>query len=223
MFDRLLESGRRDGRRVLSSGTLALAAHGAIGAAAVWATLQPQAVVGAGPPPIVIEWPREPRPAAPPGPPDPMPVPPQPVFDVLTDSPIGLPLIDRGLTFDPAVWLRDGESAVGGAPSGTDWSGAWSAARVEEPPALLAGPAPAYPEALRRAGIAGRVVVEAVVDTLGRAEPRSVSIVTTPHPGFVAPARDYVLRALFRPGCEHGRAVRVLVRLPIDFALTTAR
>ena len=54
MFDRLLESGRRDGRRVLSSGTLALAAHGAIGAAAVWATLQPQAVVGAGPPPIVI-------------------------------------------------------------------------------------------------------------------------------------------------------------------------
>src|SRR5436309_14914975 len=112
-----------------------------------------------------------------------MPVPPQPVFDVLTDSPIGLPLIDRGLTFDPAVWLSDGESAHGGAPSGTDWSGAWSAARVEEPPAHHAGPAPAYPEALRRAGIAGRVVGEAGVDTLGRAEHRPGPIVSDPHRG----------------------------------------
>ena len=90
-------------------------------------------------------------------------------------------------------------------------------------PLLLAGPTPRYPEALRRAGIAGRVIVETVVDTLGRAEPGSMVVVAAPHPGFVAPARDYVLRALFRPARVHGRAVRVLVRVPIDSAITTAR
>ena len=83
----------------------------------------------------------------------------------------------------------------------------WSVALVEEPPVVLAG----------------RVVVEVVVDTLGRAEPGSVAIVASSNQGFDPPARDYVRHALFRPARVHGRAVRVLVRLPIDFAIVTAR
>ncbi len=40
---------------------------------------------------------------------------------------------------------------------------------------------------------------------------------------FEAAARAYVLGALFRPGRMRGRAVRVLVRLPISFTLRPPR
>lgn len=90
---------------------------------------------------------------------------------------------------------------------------------VEEPPAILAGPVPAYPELLRQAGIEGRVVLEVVVDTTGRAEQGSVTVVSTSHPGFVASAQRTLAGTLFRPARMHGRPVRVRVRVPIDFVL----
>ena len=62
-------------------------------------------------------------------------------------------------------------------------------------------------------------VVEAVIDASGRAEAGTVTVVRSPHPAFDEPARDFVRRALFRPGRMQGRAVRVLVRVPIEFAL----
>jgi TonB family protein len=74
---------------------------------------------------------------------------------------------------------------------------------------------------LRAAGIAGRVVVEAVIDTLGHAE-AAVRVVESSHAGLDGPALDYVRRALFRPGRVHGRPVRVLVHLPVDFRLSDA-
>jgi len=219
MFEKLNPERRGGARRVLSSGAMVLAAHVAIGAAAVWATLRPQVATGAELPPLVLPWPAGPDqdqiPAAPGGMADPAPVP-----DLPTDPPIGLPPIDRGARFDATQWLHPGV-AVGSASR--EEAGPLSSDVVDELPLLLAGPTPRYPEALRRAGIAGRVIVETVVDTLGRAEPGSMVVVAAPHPGFVAPARDYVLRALFRPARVHGRAVRVLVRVPIDFAITTAR
>src|SRR5881628_1247698 len=207
-------------RRLVPSGVISVLAHAGVLGAAFLATLRPDRVADAASQPVILAWPQTPD--GPSDPPDqrPGPVPP---IDVPPQPPIGIPPIDEGLSFDgrPPLLARDTAAAGNGAAQVTGEP--WSVAGVAEPPVLLAGPLLAYPEALRRAGIAGRVVVQAVIDTLGRAEPRSVSIVTTPHPGFVAPARDYVLRALFRPGREHGRAVRVLVRLPIDFALTTAR
>jgi hypothetical protein len=64
--------------------------------------------------------------------------------------------------------------------------------------------------------------VQLVIDTLGRAEPGSL-VLQSSHPGFEGAARAYVLDALFRPGRTHGRAVRVLVRLPISFTLRPPR
>src|SRR5262245_3702842 len=52
---------------------------------------------------------------------------------------------------------------------------------VEEPPALLTHPAIRYPEALRLAGVQGRVVVETVLDTLGRAESGSTRVTAGVH------------------------------------------
>ena len=224
MFEKLSAGRFRGARQALSSGVLVLATHGVIGAAAVWETLRPQVATGAEHLPLLLPWPAEPDrdrlPAVPDGTADPW----SPVLDLPTDSPIGLPPIDRGAFFDPTQWRRAVDAAgAERAASGADGGEPWSVARVEEPPQLLAGPVAAYPEALRRAGVEGRVVVETVVDTLGRAEANSVVIIDSPHPGFSAAARDYVLRALFRPARVHGQAVRVLVRVPIDFAITTAR
>src|SRR5437870_4798502 len=75
---------------------------------------------------------------------------------------------------------------------------------------------------LRRPGTTGTVTVQLVIDTLGRAEPGSL-VLQSSHPGFEGAARAYVLGALFRPGRTHGRAVRVLVRLPISFTLRPPR
>ena len=90
---------------------------------------------------------------------------------------------------------------------------------VEERPELVSGPELQYPDLLRQAGIQGRVLVQAIIDTTGRAEPRSVEVIQSPNSGFDQPSTDYVLRALFRPARVHGRPVRVLLNLPIDFKI----
>ena len=90
---------------------------------------------------------------------------------------------------------------------------------VEERPEVLSGPALNYPDVLRQAGVQGRVLVQAIIDTSGRAEPPSVKVIQSPNPGFDQPAKNYVLRAMFRPGRVHGRAVRVLLNLPLDFKI----
>jgi len=90
---------------------------------------------------------------------------------------------------------------------------------VDEKPAVLSGPTLQFPELLRQAQIQGRVMVQAIVDTLGRAEPNSVKVLQSPNPGFDQSAKSYVLKALFRPARLHGRTVRVLIQIPVDFKL----
>ncbi len=95
----------------------------------------------------------------------------------------------------------------------------YSESDVEEKPVRDSGPMLDYPTLLREARIEGEVVVEAIIDTLGRAEPTSLRVVQTANPGFNESAKDNVLETRFRPGRVHAKAVRVLVRLPIRFRL----
>ena len=88
---------------------------------------------------------------------------------------------------------------------------------VEEKPAVLSAPKLVYPDLLRQAGIQGRVIVQAIIDTMGRADPNSVKILQSPNPSFDESAKNYVLKTLFRPARLHGRAVRVLVQVPVTF------
>ncbi|HET9708486.1 MAG TPA: TonB family protein [Gemmatimonadales bacterium] len=90
---------------------------------------------------------------------------------------------------------------------------------VQDSPELLSAPTPAYPPLLRAAGIQGQVMVTAVVDTLGLAENGSVRIVRSDNPGFDAAALATVRAARFRPARIFGRAVRVLVQVPVVFRL----
>lgn len=118
------------------------------------------------------------------------------------------PRLQRGPEFATTLL---GAGAEGGEPV--------DVSAVDQLPVMLAGPLPAYPDALRRAGVEGRVVLEAVVDTAGHVEPGSLVAVEANHPGFVAAARRAVAATLFRPARVHGRAVRVRVRIPIEFTL----
>ena len=89
--------------------------------------------------------------------------------------------------------------------------------KVGERPVFLSGPPVRYPPLLRQAGIEGRVLVRAIIDTTGRVEPASVKVIDSPHPGFNEAARNALLQARFRGGRFRGRAVRVLITLPVDF------
>ncbi len=91
---------------------------------------------------------------------------------------------------------------------------------ADEPPQLLTHPAPRYPAVLRQAGIEGRVVIEAVLDTEGRAEPGSLRVVSSAHPLFAAEAERVVLASQYRPARVAGRAVRVRVAVPVSFTMT---
>jgi protein TonB len=101
------------------------------------------------------------------------------------------------------VLLRPGDSVVPGV--------------LDQPPRAISCPAVRYPESVRQAGIQGRVVFQFVIDTLGRAEPASIQVVQSPHDSMTAAAREALVSCEFTPGRVDGRAVRVLLRLPMDF------
>ena len=91
---------------------------------------------------------------------------------------------------------------------------------VDRAPRLLPGsPEPHFPEALRARNQTGRVVVQFIVDTLGRAEQRDVKIVEASDPAFADAVRSVLPRYRFTPGEAGGRKVRTMVQLPFDFAL----
>ena len=97
--------------------------------------------------------------------------------------------------------------------------GVYPPSLVQDLPELLSAPTPAYPPLLRAAGVQGQVIVTAVVDTMGLAENGSVRIVRSDNPGFDASASATVRGARFRPARIYGRAVRVLVQVPVVFRL----
>jgi len=95
----------------------------------------------------------------------------------------------------------------------------WSIGAVDEKPERLSSPLPAYPPLLMQAGIEGVVMVLVVIDTMGRVEPRSLMITQTANPGFNDSAKQTVLKSLFRPARVHGKAVRVMIQVPVTYTI----
>ena len=102
--------------------------------------------------------------------------------------------------------------------SGSSTSHGWAGV-IEEHAEVLTGPLPVYPDLLRQAGVPGKVVLEVTVDTTGRVLAPSILVVSATNPGFVAPARAALLATLFRPAMVAGKAVRMRVRIPYEFAI----
>jgi TonB family protein len=93
----------------------------------------------------------------------------------------------------------------------------WLASALRDAPALRGGVRLVYPDSLRRRGIAGKVILEFVVDTLGRVEP-GIRVLETADPLLVDPAMEMLRGARYTPGRVRGRPVRVLVRMGLHVA-----
>ncbi|HEX4628944.1 MAG TPA: TonB family protein [Gemmatimonadales bacterium] len=223
----LLETKRKaNAKRVFGLGTMSLAVHTAVIGAVVFGTLhagRSDNQVKADTTLVLLEPEQRQKP------PDQAPVPvtePLKGFQTVVVPPViptTLPTVDLQEHFDPKDY--SGAGVEGGRATGVDPSvdQVYADAVVDEPPAVLSGPPRLYPDLMRRAGIQGRVVVRAIVDTTGRAEPSSVRIVQSPSPGFDETTRKWVLAALFRPARLRGRAVRAYVNLPFDYAVTETK
>jgi TonB family protein len=86
---------------------------------------------------------------------------------------------------------------------------------ADEAPRLLSHPPLRYPEVMRQAGVEGRVVVEAVLDTTGRVERGSLRIVAGVHELFDAAARDVVAASRYQPARLGARAGRRRLQVPV--------
>jgi len=84
-------------------------------------------------------------------------------------------------------------------------------------PEWVSGLPPRYPQALQMAGVAGDVMVEGIIDTLGHVERGSVRVVSSTNRGFDDSARRAVASSVFRVARSPWRAVRVWIRIPIKY------
>ena len=78
---------------------------------------------------------------------------------------------------------------------------------------------PDYPGAMRAAGVDGSVLVQFVVDTTGRVEAASVSILRATHEQFGEAVRRWLGRTRYSPAEVAGRRVRQLVQQEVGFTL----
>jgi len=139
---------------------------------------------------------------------------------LVTIPPVDVRFIPAPLLPKPGVTMPAFSPAYSGPVNpGTGQPGGLDGLLAEEHAEVLTGPLPVYPDLLRQAGVQGRVVLEAVVDTTGRVLAQSISIVSATNPGFIAPARQALLATLFRPAMVGGTAVRMRVRIPYEFAI----
>lgn len=83
---------------------------------------------------------------------------------------------------------------------------------VDDPVRVLQAVSPRYPRSLEVAGIAGRVVLQFVVDTLGQVEPATMMVTEATDSAFARSSRDAILATRFSPAHMRGQAVRQLVR-----------
>lgn len=131
------------------------------------------------------------------------------------------PTVPVTISGGPVVpWPIDTAGSIGGPPA-PEPGGVYDPGIVEQQPELLSSPPPRYPERLRLALVEGVVIVQGVVDTLGHLERGTLQVIESPHPALSASAIECLEGAVFRPGRVEGRAVRVLVRIPVQFSIAS--
>ena len=147
------------------------------------------------------------------------------VIDVPDVAPPSLPPIDASALPTPDIFeTRPGGGRPRGGPRGigdltTDAPGSneWSVHEVMMH--VLSTGKPRYPEALRQSGITGEVLVQFVVDTLGRVDMNSVKILKSTHDLFTAAVRSALPQFRFKPAEANGKRSAAMAQMPFDFQL----
>jgi TonB family protein len=237
MLDTLLESNAARTRR--TGGTLASTlVHAALFAGAITVTTRGPATRPAQPeervlPPLVVTRPPAQPPATrqpPPSSAQPAPAPSAPRLPTIDRVPSEIPPIDLEVSVDVASNEEvargaldpmdgTGGGALGG-PIGSTRDGALDERYVDRAPRVVGNPVPpTFPFAMRERGIGGRVSIQFVIDTLGRAEMHGLRVVESPDSSFAQAVRSVLPRYRFTPGEVRGQKVRTLAQLPFEFTL----
>jgi TonB family protein len=232
MFGTLLESRARRRRRP-GGAAVSVAVHMTIISAITATAVHGNPVSTERPEPVLLHFKNPPPPAPRPidhtirdvlsGPPEIFRIPfhripmPQTISDHLPpiDSSFG-----RGLD---SIVIGGGGSSPGLAHAladGADRNGPSEWVGAELQTRILASGRPRYPESLRQAAIDGRVLVRFTVDTTGRIEMSSVSVVASTHDLFTRAVREALPAFLFKPAEVGGHHVRALAEMPFEFQIT---
>jgi protein TonB len=130
------------------------------------------------------------------------------------------PVVDDASKFFIVGALTTHDSALAARSSSiADPTAIFSGSDVERVAILRNDVRPAYPEALRLAGVSGRVIIRFVVDTLGQVEHESVVVRESSHARFENAVRDVLPRMRFTPAKIGDRPVRMTVEMPFEFAI----
>src|SRR5256885_1952869 len=105
----------------------------------------------------------------------------QPVA-VSAQIPIDMPPVDLQQRFDPKDYSGSGVEGSRASDMVVSGNEVYAEELVEERPALLSAPAPVYPALLKQAGIQGRGILPAVIDTTGRGGARAGRVIKRPPP-----------------------------------------
>lgn len=172
-------------------------------------------------------------------PPKPRPAPPQQRivapppprgFQILT-APLSIPDVIPAVDMSQAPTNADDYSGIGqaggtadgivvGVPRAVQTDQIYDVVQVERPAALAEGNAPPpYPAALHSAGIEGSVLVTFVVDTSGRADMATLTVLTSTHPFFTEAVKTHLPRMTFIPAEIGGHKVKQLVQQSFVFTI----
>ena len=161
-------------------------------------TPPPEAIVSANPPPLGFQTVMPP-----------------------VDIPKEIPPVNLNERFNAADFSGKGveggiaTGAVGG--TGPVTGETFLEAQVDDPVQAITKVTPRYPPVLQQAGVTGRVEVQYVVDTLGHAEPSSWRIIRSTNKAFEEPAREAIMKTLYKPARIKGAGVRQLVQQAITY------
>lgn len=116
--------------------------------------------------------------------------------------------------------LRAGALAAGYDPSvPLPDTAVLNAEAIQQKPRFAGGPPPEYPLEQGRPR-EGTVIVQAVVDTLGKVERGSIKVISSPDPAFSASVMSMIRQTRFIPARVNGRPRRVMIQIPVVFTLT---
>ena len=227
----LIESGRRS-RRLLRGTFVSIAFHAGVISLAVYATANAGEVSVKVPidtvtllyPPQPKDVPRTPSTPAQPSRPSTPALPREPVPRAPVDIPDKLPPIDSsvGTMIAAETLFNGGASDTGGkgvgSATGFDSGEPMLASQVDK--AVMArdgNPNPQYPSLLESTGIEGSVLVQFVVDTLGRADMNSFKVLDSSNDLFAQSLRSTLPMWRFYAAEAAGRKVKQIVQLPLRF------
>lgn len=140
-----------------------------------------------------------------------------------TEIPKDIPPVNLNEKFNAADFTGKGVEGgiaagiVGG--TGPVTGETFLAADVDDPVQPINTVTPRYPPVLQSAGISGFVEAQYVVDTLGHVESGSWRVMRSTNKAFEEPAREGIMKTLYKPARIKGQPVRQLVQRRISFTI----